>query len=144
MDTEPPAAADAAWSAAIAAAVLRRGAMVHTVSLILAGVAVLVGGAARADVTFLAAAGVIVVLAAVEFWLASRVALDADLFDALAARHTDLAGFDRAMLALRLMPPDKAGRPLDARISGAFRLLKLQTLTLGLQMMVLVGFLLWV
>ena len=144
MDTEPPAAADNAWSAAIAAAVLRRGAMVHTVSLILAGVAVLVGGAARADVTFLAAAGVIVVLAILEFWLASRVALDADLFDALASRHTDLAGFDRAMLGLRLIPSGKAGRPLDARIRGAFRLLKLQALTLGLQMVVLVVFLLWV
>lgn len=144
MDAEAPAPADGAWSAAIAAAVLRRGAMIHTVSLILAGVAVLMGGAARADVTFLAAAGVIVVLAAVEFWLASRVALDAELFDALAARHSDLAGFDRAMLGLGLMPPGKAGRPLDARIRGAFRLLKLQALTLGLQVAVLVVFLLWI
>lgn len=144
MDAEPASAADGTWSAAIAAAVLRRGAMIHTVSLLLAGVAVLVGGAARQDVTFLAAAGVIVVLAAVEFWLASRVALDADLFDALASRDTDLAGFDRAMLGLGLMPPGKAGRPLDARIRGAFRLLGLQALTLGLQVALLVVFVLWV
>ena len=143
MDAEPSAVANDTWSAAIAAAVLRRGAMIHTVSLLLAGVAVLVGSAARADVTFLAAAGVIVVLAAVEFWLASRVALDADLFEALAARHTDLAGFDHAMLGLGLMPLAKAGRPLDVRIRGAFRLLKLQALMLGLQMAVLVVFLLW-
>ena len=143
MGAEPAPATEGAWSATIAAAVLRRGAMIHTLSLLLAGVAVLVGGVAPLGAALLAAAGAIVVLAAVEFWLASRVALDADLFDALAARHTDLAGFDRAMRGLGLMPPGKTGRPLDARIRGAFRLLKLQALTLGLQIAVLVVFLLW-
>lgn len=144
MDDEPSTADDDAWSAAIAAAVLRRGAMIHTASLLLLGIAVVVGAAARADVAFLIAAGVIVVLGALEFWLAARVALDADLFDAIAARRADLAGFDCAMQGLRLMPPAKAGRPIDARIRGALRLLKLQAVTLGLQLVVLVVFVLWI
>lgn len=144
MDAEPSAADDDAWSAAIAAAVLRRGAMLHTASLLVLGIAVIVGAAARADVAFLIAAGVIVLLGALEFWLASRVALDADLFDAIAVRRADLAGFDRAMRGLGLMPPTKAGRPIDARIRGALRLLKLQVATLGLQVAVLVVFMLWI
>jgi len=144
LDAEPSTANDDAWSAAIAAAALRRGAMIHTASLLLLGIAVVVGAAARADVAFLIAAGVIVALGAVEFWLAARVALDADLFDAIAARHGDLAGFDRAMLRLGLMPTGKAGRPIDARLRGAFRLLKLQASALGLQLAVLVVFVLWI
>lgn len=144
MDAEPSTAGDDAWSAAIAAAVLRRGAMVHAASLLLVGLAVVVGAAARADVAFLIAAGVIVLLGAVEFWLAARVALDADLLDAIAARRADLAGFDRAMRGLGLMPPAKAGRQIDVRIRGALRLLKLQAATLGLQVVVLVAFILWI
>jgi len=42
------------------------------------------------------------------------------------------------MQSLGLMPPTKANRPLADRIRGAFRLLKLQALTLGLQVAVLV------
>ena len=145
MDAEPSTASDdGAWSAAIAAALLRRGAMIHTASLLLVGMAVVVGAAVRADVAFLIAAGAIVVLGALEFWLAARVALDADLFDTIAARRADLAGFDRAMRGLRLMPQAKAGRPIDARIRGALRLLKLQAATLGLQLVVLVVFVLWI
>lgn len=144
MDAERSTVDDDAWSAAIAAAILRRGSMMHTASLLLLGVAVVVGVAALADVAFLIAACVIVVLGAVEFWLAARVALDADLFDAIAARRADLEAFDRAMRGLGLMPPAKAGRPIDARIRGALRLLKLQAATLGLQVVVLVVFVLWI
>jgi hypothetical protein len=81
---------------------------------------------------------VIVVLGVIEFWLAARVAIDAELFNVLAARPSDLAGFDRAMQGLGLMPSSKAIRPLAQRIRGAFRLLKLQALTLGAQVTVLV------
>jgi hypothetical protein len=143
MAAEPHDTADGAWSAAIAAAVLRRGAMIHTASLILTAAALLGGAAARIDVGFVVTAAAIVVLGVVEFWLSARVALDAELLDALAARHTDLAGFDRAMQDLGLMPPRKAGRPIDMRIRGAFRLLRLQALTLVLQLAVLVVFVLW-
>jgi hypothetical protein len=144
VGAEPSTAGDDAWSAAIAAAILRRGTMIHTASLLLVGMAVIVGAAARADVAFLIAAGLIVLLGAFEFWLAARVALDADLFDVIAARRADLAAFDRAMQGLGLMPAAKAGRPIDVRIRGAVRLLKLQVVTLGLQVAVLVVFMLWI
>ncbi|MGD9881846.1 MAG: hypothetical protein AB7F22_16510 [Reyranella sp.] len=143
MGADTATANDDAWSAAIAAAVLRRGAMVHIASLVLSAAAIVVGAAARADVAFLIAACIIVALGVVEFWLAARVALDAELLDALAARHADLAGFDGAMQRLHLMPPGKAGRPIGARIRGALRLLKLQAAMLGLQLAVLVVFALW-
>jgi hypothetical protein len=143
MDGEPSAANDDAWSATVAAAVLRRGSLVHTASLILTGAALFFGAATRPEMVWLIAASLVVVLGVVEFWLAARVALDADLFDTLAARQTDLAGFDRAMRRLGLMPSAKAGRPLDARIRGAFRLLTLQALIFGLQLVVLVVFVLW-
>jgi hypothetical protein len=143
MDTERSAANDDAWSAAIAAAILRRGTLVHTASLILTGAALFFGATTRPEIVWLIAASLVVVLGLVEFWLAARVALDADLFDTLAARQTDLAGFDRAMQRLGLMPSAKTGRSLDARIRGALRLLKLQALMLGLQLVVLVVFVLW-
>lgn len=144
MDAEPSTADDDAWSAAVAAAVLRRGALIHTASLLLLGMAVVAGAAARADVAFLVAAGVIVALGAAELWLAARVALDADLFDAIATRRADLAGFDRAMQRLGLMPQGKGGRTMAARIRGALGLLKLQAMLLGLQLVVLVVFVLWI
>ncbi|MFO1161388.1 MAG: hypothetical protein U1E60_21300 [Reyranellaceae bacterium] len=140
---EPSESADAAWSASIAAAVLRRGSMVHVASLVLSLAAVLAGATLKSDVGWLIAAAIVLVLGLAEFWLAARVALDADLFDVLGARRADLASFDRAMRGLGLMPSDKAGRPLGARIRGAFRLLKLQALTLALQIAVLVVCAVW-
>jgi len=73
----------------------------------------------------------VVVVGLVEFWLAARVAIDADLFAALG--EDDLARFDEAMRRLGLMPESKAGRPMDDRIRGALRLLKLQGAMLLLQ-----------
>ena len=138
MAAETPQAADCAWSAAIAAAILRRGALLHTASLVLTVATVIACVATRPDSIWLVAIAVVAPLGIVEFWLAARVALDAELFDVLAARPLDLAGFDQAMQSLGLMPPTKANRPLADRIRGAFRLLKLQALTLGLQVAVLV------
>ena len=138
MTTETPEAADRAWSAAIAAAILRRGALLHTASLVLTVATVIAVVSTRPGSASLVAIAVVAALGIVEFWLAARVALDAELFDVLAARRSDLAGFDRAMQSLGLMPPAKANRPLAHRIRGAFRLLKLQALTLGLQVAVLV------
>jgi hypothetical protein len=85
----------------------------------------------------------VVLLGVIEFWLAARVALDAALFDTIAGRGTDLEGFDRAMMALGLMPSGKASRPLAWRIGGAFRLIKLQALALAAQLIVLVAGALW-
>lgn len=143
MAAETPEAADDAWSAAIAAAILRRGSLLHSASLFLTLVALIGGAATRPAGAWLVAIAVIVVLGVIEFWLAARVALDAELFDILAARPSDLAGFDRTMQGLGMMPPGKANRPLADRVHGAFRLLKLQALTLGVQVTVLVIGALW-
>jgi hypothetical protein len=133
------ATGDNAWPAAIASAVLRRGSMVHTASLVLTLAALLGGVAApRAGAVWMTVGIAVVVLGVVEFWLAARVALDAELFETITAKAADLEGFDRAMQALRLMPASKANRPLDVRIRGAFRLLKLQGLALGAQVAALV------
>ena len=143
MQAETEKTSDSAWTAIVAAALLRRGAMVHAASLTLT-LSTLLGAAAWSILApgyglgWLSVGAAIVLLGIVEFWLAARVALDAELFDAIAAKQADLDGFDRAMQALELMPQDKAGRALGNRVHGAFRLLKLQGLMLGLQMAVLV------
>jgi hypothetical protein len=114
-----------AWTPRIAAALLRRGAMVHAMSaaLTLGGIAAVVFG--------FPGMWPAVVVGLIEFWLAARVAIDADLFSALG--ESDLAQFDEAMRRLGLMPQSKAGRPMDNRIRGALRLLKLQGAMLLLQ-----------
>jgi hypothetical protein len=149
MRAEVSEATDNAWTAAIAAALLRRGAMVHAASLVLT-MSALLGAAAwsilatRHGLGWLSVGAAIVILGIVEFWLAARVALDAELFDAIAAKEADLDGFDRAMQALGLMPQDKVGRTLGKRVKGALRLLKLQGLMLCLQVVVLFLAALWV
>jgi hypothetical protein len=136
------------WSAAIAAAVLRRGAMVHAASLVLTMAALLTSVAmafvaAKPGAAWLSVGIAIVVLGAIEFWLAGRVALDAELFDTIAGKGADLEGFDRAMLGLGLMPADKANRAIALRIRGAFRLIRLQAVALAAQVIVLIAGALW-
>jgi hypothetical protein len=140
----PEPATDETWSAAIAGAVLRRGAMVHAASLVLTMAALLASVAvafvtAKPGAVWLSVGVAVVLLGAVEFWLAARVALDAELFDTIAGKGADLAGFDRAMLALGLMPVNKANRALALRIRGALRLLRLQALALAAQVVVLIA-----
>ena len=65
-----------------------------------------------------------------------RVALDARLFDRLAA--ADAAGLpglpllDAALQQVLQVPPTKAGRPLAPRIAGALRLYRLHAAAAGL------------
>ncbi|MBV8189381.1 MAG: hypothetical protein JOY64_19565 [Alphaproteobacteria bacterium] len=142
MPAEAPR--DDAWSMTIAAALLRRGVMVHTASLILTIVALLTGVGlsfvgAKPGPAWLVVGAAVVVLGFVEFWLAGRVALDAELLSAIAAKGCDLDGFDGAMQTLGLMPSHKASRPIGARIRGALRLFKLQGLALVAQIAVLLA-----
>lgn len=65
-------------------------------------------------------------------WLDLRVDLDARLFHRLAG-NPDLAAFDAAMRTAGLLPADKAGRPLGARVAGAKQLLRLQVIATVLQ-----------
>lgn len=72
-----------------------------------------------------------------KYW-AIRVALDAELFATLAAdptqRQARLAELDAALVELHLQPTTQAARPWDARIRGAWHLLRLQALWLGVQL----------
>ena len=61
-------------------------------------------------------------------WVGYRIVFDARLFARLADEATrgafDIARFDAAMSALRLLPVDKTGRSVDARCKGALALLR--------------------
>lgn len=76
-------------------------------------------------------------------YAAARVALDAALFRylSLAAQGPEL--LDTALLDLRMLPAEKAGRPLTARIAGARRLLRVQFLLLAAQALTLAAAGLW-
>ena len=123
------------WSTTIAAAVLRCGAALHAASSVLSLVA-LAAAATASIVVPIAMATIVVGL--VEFWLAARVAIDAELFDALAT-NADLKGLDRSLHDLGLRPNDRTTRPLVERIRAAFRLLKLQAAAFVLQVSVLLA-----
>ena len=72
-----------------------------------------------------------------ELIIAMRVGLDAALFRRLAndaaAERLDVAAFDAAMLALKLMLAGQAGQPIAKRFAGARRLLVVQGAALFLQ-----------
>lgn len=82
---------------------------------------------------------IVVAIGLLEAFLGARVAFDAGLFRALATGQVlpDLAALDRALLALRLMPAAKAGRPVAARVAGARRLMRWQAMALAAQVAVL-------
>jgi hypothetical protein len=72
---------------------------------------------------------------------AMRVALDADLFDALGRAEgqpapditSRLAAMDAMLVGTGLMPARLAGRPLPPRTQGALRLLVIQAALVGFQ-----------
>lgn len=80
----------------------------------------------------------LILLGVVQKYWAIRTALDAELFAALAAdpaqREARIAELDTALVGLHLQPATQAVRPWDARIRGAWRLLRMQTLWLIAQM----------
>jgi hypothetical protein len=80
-------------------------------------------------------------LGVAQTYLAVRVSFDARLFAALAEAHAlaDLAAMDGALLGMKLMPPDKAGRPASQRAEGARRLLRVQAILLALQLLAALG-----
>jgi hypothetical protein len=80
---------------------------------------------------------VVIGLGVAQAWLAVRVGFDAALLRDVANR-TQFAALDAALVALDLIPPEKAGRPLDERLRGAMRLMRLQGLCLGAQILVLI------
>ena len=74
-----------------------------------------------------------------QIYFAIRVGLDAAIFRALAAQETgpDLVALDRALQSQGLLPAQKGGRPVEARIAGARHLLTRQATLLVAQIAVL-------
>lgn len=125
-----PLDADARARCAVAAALLHGGRVGGALALLAAAAwLVLMSGRGAPSGPPAAAA---VLLLFVERYAALRVALDGRLFSDLAAgRCADLATLDGALQQVLRVPAAKAGRPLDDRIRGAQRLLRLQLLATG-------------
>ncbi len=126
--------ADDRATAAVAAHLLSQGAMVHRLSVALTVASVLalpiLALLHPRPLPALATATLAAVIGLAELWLALRVAFDARLFEQLAQGEAGggmtTPTFDGAMGALGLMPADKAGRPITARVQGAMGLLRRQ------------------
>jgi hypothetical protein len=88
-------------------------------------------------------AAVVALFGVVELLIAMRVSLDAALFRRLAndaaGERLDVASFDAAMLALKLMRAGQAGQPIAKRFAGARRLLVIQEAALLLQVVASIG-----
>ena len=88
-------------------------------------------------------AAIVALFGIFELFMAFRVSLDAALFRRLAndaqAERLDVAAFDAAMLALKLMSAGKAGQPIAKRFAGARRLLIIQAAVLFLQVIAAVA-----
>jgi len=81
-------------------------------------------------------------LGALAQWLAFRIAFDAALFGRLADEsrrgQLDLAGFDRAMQSLGMLPAAKAGRDVAARCRGALTLLRALGVVVVMQIVLII------
>lgn len=144
LPARAPAETDLVWPAIVGAALARQGRVTARASLAL-GIAAIGLGVVLVRVDPHRATSMIAALTALQVALlaygllfAIRTAFDADLLAALALRP-DVEGFDRAMTDLSLMPGAKAGRPMAARIAGVKRLMRWQSVGVGLQLMALLG-----
>jgi hypothetical protein len=87
-------------------------------------------------------AGVAIVTASsglAELYFAVRVAFDAALFHAVAnaSGEPDFTGLDAALAQLDLLPAQRRGRPVQARITGARRLFRYQIAAFVIQLLCL-------
>ena len=93
-----------------------------------------------------ALSAVLLVLGVLEKYWAFRVAFDADLFQRVAEGTQSLAertqALDQALAALGLQPPGRAGRPWTERRQGALALLRRQVWLVGVQVVLVLGFIL--
>lgn len=115
----------------VVAALLGRGSSLHRLALLFAAFALLASlGLAYASpgaTPYAAAITALAVLASLgETYLAMRVAFDAELFRNLSTGALDLTTLDAGMRFLAAIPAAKLGRPLEQRVAGAARLLRLQ------------------
>ena len=129
----------AAQMLAAAADLLDQGALVNRLSIAVTAIAIailLLPMLPPSEAT-LPTAAVVALFGIFELFMAFRVSLDAALFRRLAndaqAERLDVAAFDAAMLALKLMSAGKAGQPIAKRFAGARRLLIIQAAMLLIQ-----------
>ncbi|MEZ0259790.1 MAG: hypothetical protein ACAH80_02205 [Alphaproteobacteria bacterium] len=118
--------------AAVTAAILHRGRMLNYVSLVLS--ALVVAQFLSKGAAFGVCPSLVLALGLAEFWFAARVALDANLFEKIADGKLSTKDIDDSLLRLGLIKQEKAGRSMEDRSRGAFRLLKLQGMCLLGQM----------
>lgn len=126
----------------LTASLLRRGRQIDQLStgLTLLGLAggllpMLIG---RGNLLMALPCVLLILLGLIQKYWAIRTALDAELFAALAAdpaqRDARITELDSALVELHLQPAKHASRPWDARIRGAWRLLRMQALWLIAQL----------
>jgi hypothetical protein len=131
---------------ASAAALLDQGRSVDRLSRLLTAAALiglLVCAAAIGQSPLaLATSAILVALAGfAELYFAIRVGFDAALFNRLAGapEPVDFGDLDQALTELGLLPAAKRGRPANARIAGARRLMRFQILALAVQVFAIAG-----
>jgi hypothetical protein len=129
----------AAQMLAAAADLLDQGQILNRLSIAVTAIAIaiLLLPMIPASEATLPTAAAVAVFGFAELMIAMRVGLDAALFRRLgndaAGERLDVAAFDAAMLALKLMSAGKAGQPIAKRFAGARRLLIVQGAALFLQ-----------
>lgn len=83
----------------------------------------------------------LIVLGLLETYMAIRTGFDARLLNALAKDDSELESqlqnMDQALIQLKLMPEQKAGRNLDLRLLSCMKLFRMQILLCGLQLLVI-------
>lgn len=88
-------------------------------------------------------AALVAILGVIELFFASRVAVSAARFRRMAedaaAERLDIAAFDSALVALKVMPTKQAGRPISRRFDFARNLLYWQIAVFALQVVVAIA-----
>lgn len=130
---------------AAAADLLDQGQLVNRLSVVVTAIALVVVmlPVFPTSEAMVPTAAVIAGLGVVELFLAMRVSLDAALFRRLsrdaADDRLDVAAFDAALLALKLIPAGRTGLPIARRFAGARRLLVLQATIFVIQVILAVA-----
>ena len=88
---------------------------------------------------YVGAAIAVAIAGLVEMYLAVRLNFDAALFRQVATTTDppDFAALDDALSTLGLLPPQKRGRDAAVRVAGAMRLMRLQAIALGAQVLII-------
>ncbi|MDF3865003.1 hypothetical protein P3W53_11045 [Pseudomonas denitrificans (nom. rej.)] len=128
----------------LVASLLRRGSSLNGLSSALTVLALALGFygvlMASATLAFSLSMALLVLLGLVQKFYAMRVALDADLFEAMAnageALQEKTRQLDEALATYAGVPADKAGRPWSERSRGALVLLRRQVQLCAVQWLV--------